>query len=88
MFEINNNKYSEKVVTKEFLSFFETFHTSFEEKRQEYLRDLSGTGNKEREMASQIRELDRNEMIQILHQIPEKADREDYIKTYLGVGKY
>ena len=37
MFEINNNKYSEKVVTKEFLSFFETFHTSFEEKRQELL---------------------------------------------------
>jgi hypothetical protein len=33
MFEINNNKYSEKVVTKEFLSFFETFHTSFEEKK-------------------------------------------------------
>jgi hypothetical protein len=59
-----------------------------EEKRQEYLRDLSGTGNKEREMASQIRELNRDEMIQILHQIPEKADREDYIKTYLGVGKY
>tara|TARA_Y100000748_G_scaffold292213_1_gene280475 strand:+ start:918 stop:1364 length:447 start_codon:yes stop_codon:yes gene_type:complete len=37
MFEINNNEYSEKVVTKEFLSFFETFHISFEKKRQDLL---------------------------------------------------
>ena len=37
MFEINNNEYSQKVVTKEFLSFFETFHVEFEEKRQELL---------------------------------------------------
>ena len=37
MFEINKNEYSEKIVTKEFLSFFETFHISFEKKRQELL---------------------------------------------------
>jgi hypothetical protein len=36
-------------------------------------------------MAAQIQELDRSEMEQILHQIPEKADRDDYIRTYLGV---
>ena len=81
MFSNNNNDFSwnsEKIFD----------NLGVEEKRQDYLRDLSGTGNKEREMASQIRELDRDEMVQILHQIPEKADREDYIKTYLGVGKY
>ena len=81
MFSNNNNDFSwnsEKIFD----------NLGVEEKRQEYLRDLRGTGNKEREMASQIRELNRDEMIQILHQIPEKADREDYIKTYLGVGKY
>ena len=55
------------------------------QKREEYLQDLSGTGNLERQMAAQIQELDRSEMEQILHQIPEKSDREDYIKTYLGM---
>ena len=53
--------------------------------REEYLQDLSGTGNFKRQMAAQIQELDRSEMEQILHQIPEKADRDDYIRTYLGV---
>ena len=54
-------------------------------KREEYLQDLSGTGNLERQMAAQVQELDRDEMEQILHQIPEKADREDYIRTYFGM---
>jgi aminopeptidase-like protein len=36
-------------------------------------------------MAAQVQELDRDEMEQILHQIPEKADREDYIRTYFGM---
>ena len=55
------------------------------QKREEYLQDLSGTGNLEREMAEQIRELDEDEMKQILYQIPDKAEREDYIETYLGM---
>lgn len=59
-----------------------------QEKREEYLTELSGTGNNEREIAKQVQSLDRAEMEQILHQIPEKEDREDYIKTYLGIKNY
>jgi len=64
----------------------ETFdNLGIPQKREDYLQDLSGTGNLERQMAAQIQELDRDEMEQILHQIPEKADREDYIRTYFGM---
>jgi ABC-type histidine transport system ATPase subunit len=59
-----------------------------QEKREEYLTELSGTGNNEREIARAVQSLTRDEMIQMLHQIPEKEDREDYVKTYLGVKKY
>ncbi len=59
-----------------------------QEKREEYLTELSGTGNNEREIAKQVQSLDRAEMEQLLHQIPEKEDREDYIKTYLGIKNY
>ena len=55
------------------------------QKREDYLQDLSGTGNLEREMAEQIRELDEDEMKQILYQIPDKAERKDYLETYYGM---
>ena len=37
MFEINNNELTERIVTKEFLNFFENFILSFEKERQELL---------------------------------------------------
>ena len=55
------------------------------DKREKYLQDLSGTGNKEREMAEEIRGLDEDEMTEILHQIPDKMDRDDYLQTYYGL---
>ena len=55
------------------------------QKREEYLQDLSGTGNLERQMAEQIQALDEDEMKQILYQIPDKVEREDYLETYYGL---
>ena len=59
-----------------------------QEKREEYLTELSGTGNNERKIAEAVRGLDRKEMEEMLHQIPDKDDREDYIKTYFDIGQY
>tara|TARA_R110000868_G_scaffold61201_2_gene186130 strand:+ start:368 stop:610 length:243 start_codon:yes stop_codon:yes gene_type:complete len=55
-----------------------------QEKRDEYLTDLSGTGNNEREMIEQLRSLDKMEMKQILHQLPEE-DKDEYLQDYYGL---
>ena len=55
-----------------------------QEKRDEYLTDLSGTGNNEREMIEQLRSLDKREMKQILHQLPEE-DKDEYLQDYYGL---
>ena len=55
-----------------------------QDKREEYLTDLSGTGNNEREMIEQLRSLDKMEMKQILHQLPEE-DKDEYLQDYYGL---
>ena len=42
------------------------------EMREEYLTELSGTGNKEREMIEQLRSLDETEMKSILYDLPDE----------------
>ena len=57
-----------------------------QEKREEYLTELSGTGNNEREMITQLRSLDESEMKSILYQLPDE-DKEEFMKDYLGLPK-
>ena len=57
-----------------------------QEKREEYLTELSGTGNNEREMIAQLRSLDESEMKSILYQLPDE-DKEEFMKDYLGLPK-
>ena len=57
-----------------------------QEKREEYLTELSGTGNNEREMIMQLRSLDESEMKSILYQLPDE-DKEEFMKDYLGLPK-
>ena len=57
-----------------------------QEKREEYLTELSGTGNNEREMIMQLRSLDMNEMKSILYQLPEE-DKDEYLQDYYGLPK-
>ena len=57
-----------------------------QEKREEYLTELSGTGNNEREMLAQLRSLDMNEMKSILYQLPEE-DKDEYLQDYYGLPK-
>ena len=52
--------------------------------REEFLQDLSGTGNNEREVKEQLRSLDESEMKQILYQFPEE-DKEEFHQTYFGL---
>jgi len=57
-----------------------------QEMREEYLTELSGTGNNEREMLAQLRSLDMNEMKSILYQLPEE-DKDEYLQDYYGLPK-
>ena len=54
------------------------------QKREDYLQDLSGTGNNEREVKEQLRSLDESEMKQILYQLPEE-DKDEFVQTYFGL---
>jgi len=55
-----------------------------QEKREEYLTELSGTGNNEREMIAQLRSLDESEMKSILYQLPEE-DKDEFLNDYYGL---
>ena len=57
-----------------------------QEMREEYLTELSGTGNNEKEMLAQLRSLDMNEMKSILYQLPEE-DKDEYLQDYYGLPK-
>jgi hypothetical protein len=57
-----------------------------QDKREEYLTELSGTGNNEREMIAQLRSLDESEMKSILYQLPDE-DKDEFMKDYLGLPK-
>ena len=54
-----------------------------QEKREEYLTELSGTGNNEREMIEMLRSLDKGEMKSILYQLPEE-DKDEFLSDYYG----
>ena len=55
-----------------------------QEKREEYLTELSGTGNNEREMIAQLRSLNESEMKSILYQLPSE-DKQEFINDYYGL---
>ena len=57
-----------------------------QEKREEYLTELSGTGNNEREMIEMLRSLDKGEMKSILYQLPEE-DKDEFLSDYYGKPK-
>tara|TARA_R110000824_G_scaffold136812_2_gene300573 strand:+ start:195 stop:551 length:357 start_codon:yes stop_codon:yes gene_type:complete len=57
-----------------------------QEMREEYLTELSGTGNNKKEMLAQLRSLDMNEMKSILYQLPEE-DKDEYLQDYYGLPK-
>ena len=54
--------------------------------REEYLTELSGTGNTEREMIAQLRSLNQTEMKSILYDLPIE-DREEFLQDYYNVDK-
>ena len=54
-----------------------------QDKREEYLTELSGTGNNEREMIEMLRSLDKGEMKSILYQLPEE-DKDEFLSDYYG----
>ena len=56
------------------------------DKREDFLTELSGTGNNEREMIEQLRSLDESEMKSILYQLPDE-DKDEFMKDYLGLPK-
>ena len=57
-----------------------------QETREEYLNELSGTGNKEREMIEQLRSLDEPEMKSILYQLPDE-DKDEFLNDYYNLNK-
>tara|TARA_R110000751_G_scaffold44781_3_gene102213 strand:+ start:736 stop:1125 length:390 start_codon:yes stop_codon:yes gene_type:complete len=57
-----------------------------QEMREEYLTELSGTGNNEREMLEQLRSLNEKEMKSILYQLPDE-DKEEFIQDYFNLNK-
>jgi len=57
-----------------------------QETREEYLTDLSGTGNNEREMIMQLRSLDETEMKSILYDLPAE-DRDEFLQDYYNADK-
>jgi len=54
--------------------------------REEYLTELSGTGNNEREMLEQLRSLGESEMKSILYQLPDE-DKQEFIQDYFNLDK-
>ena len=54
------------------------------EKREDYLQNLSGTGNNERKVIEQLRSLDESEMKQVLYGL-EEGDKDDFLQTYYGL---
>jgi len=54
------------------------------EKREEYLTELSGTKNNERELIEQLRSLDEPEMKSILYDLPPE-DKQEFINDYYGL---
>jgi len=54
------------------------------EKRDDYLQNLSGTGNNERKVIEQLRSLDESEMKQVLYGL-EEGDKDDSLQTYYGL---
>jgi len=54
--------------------------------REEYLTELSGTGNTEREMLEQLRSLGESEMKSILYQLPDE-DKQEFIQDYFNLDK-
>jgi len=54
------------------------------EKRDDYLQNLSGTGNNERKVIEQLRSLDESEMKQVLYGL-EEGDKDDFLQTYYGL---
>ena len=52
-----------------------------QETREQYLTDLSGTGNNERELIAQLRSLNQTEMKSILYDLPIE-DREEFLQDY------
>ena len=55
-----------------------------QEMREEYLTELSGTGNNKREMIEQLRSLTKTEMKSILYQLPSE-DKQEFINDYYGL---
>ena len=53
-------------------------------KRDDYLMNLSGTGNNERKVIEQLRSLDESEMKQVLYGL-EEGDKDDFLQTYYGL---
>ena len=54
------------------------------DKRDDYLMNLRGTGNNEREIVNQLRSLDESEMKQVLYGL-EEEDKDDFLQTYYGL---
>jgi hypothetical protein len=57
-----------------------------QEKREEYLTELSGTGNNEKEMIAQLRSLNEDEMKTLLYQLPQE-DKDEFLNDYYGLPK-
>ena len=57
-----------------------------QETREEYLTNLSGTGNNEKEMIEQLRSLDKDEMKSILYQLPDE-DKDEFLNDYYDLPK-
>ena len=57
-----------------------------QEKREDYLTELSGTGNNEREMIAQLRSLNEDEMKTLLYQLPQE-DKDEFLNDYYGLPK-
>ena len=54
------------------------------DKRDDYLMNLSGTGNNEKKVIEQLRSLDESEMKQVLYDVAPE-EREDFLQTYYGL---
>tara|TARA_R110002153_G_scaffold137768_1_gene288261 strand:- start:293 stop:646 length:354 start_codon:yes stop_codon:yes gene_type:complete len=57
-----------------------------QEKREEYLTELSGTGNNEKEMIAKLRSLNEDEMKTLLYQLPQE-DKDEFLNDYYGLPK-
>tara|TARA_R110000824_G_scaffold78781_1_gene198695 strand:+ start:4745 stop:4987 length:243 start_codon:yes stop_codon:yes gene_type:complete len=53
-----------------------------QETREEYLTELSGTGNNEAELIRQLKSLDKSELRMAVRQMPEDLDRREMLEAY------